>query len=42
MSTVASTTNRTRTMFGEWAGSWAAISVMVSAIAPSSPWEEAP
>ena len=42
MSTVASTTNQTRTMCGEWAGSCTAISVMASAMAPSSPWEEAP
>ena len=42
MSTVASTMNETRTMCVRWAGRWAAISVMASAMAPSSPWEEAP
>ena len=42
MSTVASTTNQTRTMCRVWPGRWAAISVMASAMAPSSPWEEAP
>ena len=42
MSTVASTTNQTRTMCGDQAGRWAAISVMASAMAPSSPREEAP
>ena len=42
MWTVASTANQTRTMCGEWAGRWAAISVMASAMAPSPPWEEAP
>ena len=42
MSTVASTTNQTRTMCGRCAGRWAAISAMASAMAPSSPWEEAP
>ena len=42
MSTVASTTNQTRTMCGRPAGRWAAISAMASAMAPSSPWEEAP
>ena len=39
---MASTTNQTRTMCGRWAGSLAAISAMASAMAPSSPWEEAP
>ena len=42
MSTVASTTNQIRTMCGEWAGRWAATSVMALAMACSSPWEEAP
>ena len=41
MSLVASTTNQTPTMCGEWAGRCTAISVMASAMAPSSPWEEA-
>ena len=42
MSKVASTTNQTQTMSGRSAGRWAAISVIASAMAPSSPWEEAP
>ena len=42
MSTVGSTTNQTRTMCGRPVGRWAAISAMASAMAPSSPWEEAP
>ena len=41
VSTVASTTNQTPTLCGRWAGRSAAISAMESAMAPSSPWEEA-
>ena len=41
VSTVASTTTQTRTTCGRWAGRWVAISAMRSAMAPSSPWEEA-
>ena len=42
MSTVASTMNQTLTTCGRGAGRWVAISAMASAMAPSSPWEEAP
>ena len=39
---MASTTNQTRTTCGRWAGRWAAHLAMALAVAPSSPWEEAP